>query len=91
VFEAHRLLYHSTLGSRVIKKKKKFVARVKGRRGWATPNRLARHPATYTPNHTPSTVDRKASQLYLTQCINQTVLENQAPRKIVNLLPTITD
>jgi len=25
VFKAHRLLYHSTLGSRVIKKKKKFV------------------------------------------------------------------
>jgi len=26
VFEAHRLLYHSTLGSRVIKKKKKKEA-----------------------------------------------------------------
>jgi hypothetical protein len=24
VFKAHRLLYHSTLGSRVIKKKKKY-------------------------------------------------------------------
>ena len=37
VFEAHRLLHHSTLGSRVMNKKKMLVvicARKPGRRAW---------------------------------------------------------
>ena len=34
VFKAHRLVYHSTLGSRVIKKKKKDVAAVEHERGF---------------------------------------------------------
>ena len=44
VFKAHRLLYHSTLGVRVIKKKKKVLLR--GGNMLPEPGRLATQPAT---------------------------------------------
>jgi len=41
VFKAHRLVYHSTLGSRVIKKKKKKKKNCSGHAGAGEPPRAS--------------------------------------------------
>jgi len=47
VFKAHRLVYHSTLGLRIIKKKKKTPFTLH-------PKHYTLHPESYTLNPTPS-------------------------------------